>query len=311
MPVDLFAAALGEELSDDELPVVSLPSPAPRSAIGNEPQGAPPATPPRPAPTPGEVQTPAASPAPATGGTAENLPAGGLRLARMKPRPAGKGEQARKSRRLHPSTKLQPVEPEAGRAITTVATAFIPVVPGDSAKGNSTGKGKRAHATEATAPVPLWPQYTIEGQPGRFLVLAASEKWVADTMWATRKHPKGRGTGVECAGTFRSWVQNVTDILGQMLRTAMAEVKATGATGFIDDEEDADSPPEHHHNGPISGFSIRRVLLVNATIAGCTLTLVNSARIFIISLNEDSFAFIQEKLPAILVSAYGERRTVS
>ena len=160
MPIDPFAAAAADEWSDQECLVARSLSRWPPLLSTAEPHRAPPPTPPPAVAEP----TPLASAFPQEA-EAMNLPA----RRRHRNLANGKPDKGRKTRRLHPRSHLREIPVEGD--IPEVATAFISP-PFQSAD---------------IMPISLWPQYTIDEQPGRFLVLSAYEKWVAAILHASRK----------------------------------------------------------------------------------------------------------------------------
>jgi len=220
MALDPFAAAL-DELADLEIPAApSLSSsPGAQSAAPIDDavlglQGASPAAPRACAGLAASIGA-----ATATGGAAVkcNRNAGGT---------GGK--------RFHVGSKLELAPLEETDGIPKVATAFI------SLAGRADGTGSKRKRDDTVVPITLWPQYTIQGEKGRFVVLSAYEKWVGAMLHSTKVRGGGVGRDAQSASSFRDLCKGFNASLRAMLRTALLEFNAQTAALIMDDDEDKD-----------------------------------------------------------------------
>ena len=277
---------------------------SPQSLLGSPgPQGAPPTAPPLAVAAP----TPVARPARAVGVEAPPVEARGTTAAIPNP-----VRSAPVKKRFHVSAKLSVAAVEQTAGMSMVATVFLK--PADVESSCNVGKRKREEVMPT--PVPLWPQYTIAGVAGRFIVVSSYEQWVVSMMHCVKVRNGGargeHGVNWRSGASFRDLNKAVSVSLRAMLRKSLEEVKAA-KTHMFDDDDDADSEPkiiDKRTNHTFSGFELKNVLLVNVVVADRPLTILNNGRLFIVALDAASISFIQEDLPRIIKNLTVTRRLV-
>ena len=255
--VDPFAAAVGEEPVDDLFP---WPAEAATAALDDG------------APLPRLGVDVAAK---ASGTRATSQASNRVRL-----------PKAKNKARAAITSKLKPVQPDEKPELNTYLTIFV----SPSTDRGSAPARKRARLSSANlVPVSIWPQYTISGVSGQFVLVTPSETWLSRMLQTMRC----RNASKNAVNTTRTLVRNLWEALRVMLRKARANAPSLDDSDTLDDSSDDDGLAQKPKRvlPVISGLQC-----VALTTAGLPFTVLNSGKVFILQLDADGMRFINTVL---------------
>ena len=154
---------------------------------------------------------------------------------------------------------------------------------------------KGRHPVEYT-PITVWPQYTVEGIEGTFVVCSPSEMWMDASLHALR--PKT--TTSNSAKAMRSLVKGLQTAMRTVLRSGLQQHRKGGE--HADDAESSDDGAAQTRPKPrnFSGFKLDQVFLIKINVAGAPLTIVNYGRHLIARVDDDAMHFIRSCIPDII-----------
>ena len=187
------------------------------------------------------------------------------------------------------TSRLVRVDPSTGDAVCDNKWLTL-MLPQDRQKPK-----KGSHPVEYT-PIPVWPQYTVEGIEGMFVVCSASETWMDSLLRALR--PKT--TTPISAKAMRSLVKCLQTAMRTVLRSGLQQHRKGGE--HADDAESSDDGAEQKRPKPrnFSGFKLDQVFLIKINVAGAPLTIVNYGRHLIARVDDDAMHFIRSCIPDII-----------
>jgi hypothetical protein len=155
---------------------------------------------------------------------------------------------------------------------------------------------KGSHPLEYT-PITVWPQYTVEGIEGTFVVCSPSEMWM-DVLLHTLR-PKT--TTSISAKAMRSLVRGLQTAMRTVLRSGLQQHRKDGQ--HADDAESSDDgmgAKKRVKPRNFSGFKLDKVFLIKINVAGAPLTIVNYGMHLIVQVDDDAMHFMRSCIPDII-----------
>ena len=192
--------------------------------------------------------------------------------------------------------KLSAMEPKSD--VEFMPTVFVQ--PSAKKKGAKPAKVN-------TVPVTLWPQYSINGVDGTFLVVSASELWFQKMLKTIRCRSDDQ--------TLRRLTANVMYQLKILLRTILGNAVESDNKADVCEDDVQEKPKQRTW----SGFRLCDVLLLQKSWGTTKPTLVNTGEVMILLLDEEGTKFICEVIVLMIhqvtleapVSEFAKKETKS
>ena len=157
-------------------------------------------------------------------------------------------------------------------------------------------KPKKGSNPMEFTPITLWPQYTVEGIEGTFVVCSPSELWMEALLHALR--PKT--TTSNSAKAMRSLVKGLQTAMRTLVRIGLQQHRKGGNPDDDGDSSDEGVEPKRPNTRNFSGFKLDQVFLIKINVAGAPLTVVNYGKDLIAHVDDDAMHFLRSCIPDII-----------